>query len=124
VHSKYRYRNVGYRRITAEVDERHIIGRKFLERCGFTLEAVLEKHKIIQNRNSNTALYVLLNSQWDEEERKLKVYLGIPLKQVQHKIAEIDEPDFPGSIATDITVSKNVKKKHNKKKNNGKKSKA
>ena len=84
----------GYRRITAEVDARCVIGRKFLERCGFQLEAVLRKHKIVQNRNSDTALYVVLNSDWVDVERKLKVLLGMSLKPIVHKIAEIEPPDL------------------------------
>lgn len=84
--------HAGYRRISAEVDERHVIGRKFLERCGFQLEAVLRKHKILQQRNSNTALYVVLNSEWVDVERKLKHYLGISLVPQLHKIASIEEP--------------------------------
>ncbi|KAJ1430852.1 hypothetical protein B484DRAFT_328167 [Ochromonadaceae sp. CCMP2298] len=70
----------GYRRITAEVDERHLIGRKLLLSAGFLLEAVLRKHKIIQNRNSNTALYVLLNSEWELAQEKLRRKLGIKVK--------------------------------------------
>lgn len=81
---------VGYRRITAQVDERHIIARKFLERCGFQLEATLRKHRIVQNRNSNTALYVVLNSEWEDAERKLKTLLKISLAPKMHKIAEIE----------------------------------
>lgn len=57
---------IGYRRVTAEVDERNIIGRKLLQKCGFNFETTLRKHKVIQNRNSNTALYVILNSEWQE----------------------------------------------------------
>lgn len=83
----------GYRRITAQVDERHVIGRKFLERCGFTLECVLRKHKILQQRNSNTALYVVLNSEWLDVERKLKHSLGINLAPENHKIAAIEQPE-------------------------------
>jgi hypothetical protein len=80
----------GYRRITAEVDERHVIGRRFLESCGFQLEAVLRKHKVVQRRNRNTALYVVLNSEWLETETKLKRRLGYSLQPVAHKVAEIE----------------------------------
>jgi hypothetical protein len=80
----------GYRRITAEVDERHVIGRRFLESCGFQLEAVLRKHKVVQRRNRNTALYVVLNSEWLETETKLKRRLGYSLQPVVHKVAEIE----------------------------------
>lgn len=81
---------IGYRRITAEVDDRHVIGRRFLARCGFQCEAVLRKHKILHQRNSNTALYVLLNSDFEEVERRLKTYLGLPLTQPMHKVAQLE----------------------------------
>jgi RimJ/RimL family protein N-acetyltransferase len=84
------FRN-GYRRIYSECDFRNVIGRKFLERCGFRLEAVMRKHRIFKSRNRDTAFYVLLNSDWEELEVKFKKYLGISLKPKMHKIAEIGE---------------------------------
>jgi len=77
--------------VTAELDERHIIGRKFLARCGFELEAVMRKHRIVGKRNSNTALFVILNSDWQQEgrEKRLRQYLQLP-DTVTVKIAEID----------------------------------
>lgn len=72
---------IGYRRITAEVDERHIIARKLLQSCGFQLEVVLRKHKIVCNRNRNTALYVLLNSDLVDIETILKRTFGVTTKQ-------------------------------------------
>lgn len=82
--------SAGYRRITAELDERHVIGRKFLERCGFQLEAILRKHKIVQRRNRNTALYVVLNTDFQEVELKIKTLLGWSLLPEVHKVAEME----------------------------------
>lgn len=92
------------------MDERHVIGRKYLERCGFTLECVLRKHKILQQRNSNTALYVVLNSEWVDVERKLKGYLGISLTPQVHKIASI-EPEPAAVVVKLKKSSKNGKGK-------------
>lgn len=78
----------GYRRVTAGVDERNIIARKFLQRCGFQLEAVLRKNKIVQNKNSNTALYSMLNSEWPDHEPKLRV-LSDCKEEKKMKIAEV-----------------------------------
>jgi hypothetical protein len=111
----------GYRRITAEVDERHIIARKFLERCGFQLEATLRKHRIIQNRNSNTALYVVLNSEFEDVERKLKSLLNISLAPKLHKIAEIDKPGDTLSVMAvggELKTGGEGKTKKSKKKKN------
>ncbi len=59
--------------MTAETDERNVVGRKLLQKCGFQFETVLRKHKVIQKRNSNTALYVVLNSEWQEIVPKLSI---------------------------------------------------
>ena len=82
---------VGYRRVTVEADTRHIIYRKFLERCGFRLEAVMRKHKIFRGRiNRDTALYVILRTEFQEIETKLKTLLKYPMKPTGKKIAGID----------------------------------
>lgn len=83
--------SAGYRRIYSECDTRNMIGRKFLERCGFKLESILRKHRVFRSRNRDSALYVLLNSEWDEVELKLKKYLGISLKPKMHKAAGISD---------------------------------
>ena len=72
-----------------------MIGRRFLQRCGMLLEAVLRKHRVINRRNRNSALYVVLNTEWPEAQHKLKVYLGLPLKVLKHRIAEIGDVDLP-----------------------------
>ena len=82
----------GYRRISIAVDARHVVGRKYIERCGFLLEATLRKHLIVNNRNRDSALYVILNSDWEHVSINVKKYLGLPLVPEKHKIAEIDEP--------------------------------
>jgi RimJ/RimL family protein N-acetyltransferase len=116
-----------YRRVTVEVDSRHIIMRKFLERCGFILEAVLRKCRIVDRRNSDVALYVMLNSEWVDVDIRLKKLLGLPLQPVMHKVAEIDKAReaVPGlsrvavdGIASNGSGSSGVskKKKNHKKK--------
>jgi len=82
---------IGYRRITAEVDSRNIIGRKFLERCGFYLETILCKHRVVHHRNCDSALYVMLNSDWADAERALKALLHLSVEAVAVKAAEIEQ---------------------------------
>ena len=81
-----------YRRVTVEVDIRNIVMRKFLERCGFVMESVMRKHRILDNRNRDSAVYLILNSDWDQISVKLKNILGINLRDKMHKVAEIEEP--------------------------------
>jgi hypothetical protein len=64
--------------------------RKFVERCGFTSEAVLRKHRVVSRRNRDTALYVLLNSDWTDAQTSLKIHLGIDPKPKKVKAAEIE----------------------------------
>jgi hypothetical protein len=72
-----------------EADSRHIIFRKFVERCGFKNESTLRKHMIVNDRNRDTCLYVILNSEWPDMERKLKLLLGVPLRDAK-KVAAIE----------------------------------
>lgn len=83
----------GYRRITMEIDLRNVVAKKFAERCGFRQEAVLRKHRIQRSRNRDSALYSLLNSDWEEVEAQLKKLLGLPLRPVMHKIGEIERAE-------------------------------
>ncbi len=53
-----------YRRVTVQVDPRHKVMCKLLAGAGFLLEATLRKHRIVRNRNRDTAVYVMLNSDW------------------------------------------------------------
>lgn len=81
---------IGYRRVTVEVDTRHIIMRKFLDRCGFRQEAVFRKHKIFEKRNRDTALYVILNNEFHDVNLQLRKYVGFPVKPPTKKVAEIE----------------------------------
>ena len=117
---------VGYRRVTAGCDERHIIYRKFLQRCFFQLETVLRKHKIVSNRNCNTALHIMLNSDWPQIEVNYKSMLKLPLKKdvkainlIGFSIAPL--PDIPkntsGASESDRHSSDNHSSTQKKKKN-------
>jgi hypothetical protein len=123
----------GYRRVTLEADSRHVIFRKFVERCGFSLDAVLRKHRIVHNRNRDTALYSMLNSDWEDNEIKLKQHIGVSVKPRMHNPIEIDsgkdvemqiirdkklaeeKAKAAGLTATVLGPSKSVTKKNNKK---------
>ena len=82
----------GYRRIECEVDVRHVVMRKFVERCGFQSEAVLRKHRIVSRRNRDSCLYVLLNSEWADVVLALKRHLRIELGPKLANAAAIDTP--------------------------------
>jgi RimJ/RimL family protein N-acetyltransferase len=78
-----------YRRVTIESDARHVIYRKFLEKCGFKLDGILKKHKIVRNRNKDTALYCVLNSDFEQVELNLKKLLGLPIRPPNKKVKKI-----------------------------------
>ena len=71
--------------------------RKFLERCGMVMESVMRKHKVVDGRNRDTSVYVVLNSDWETIDVKLKKVLGLDLRKKVHKVAEIEEPSLRGS---------------------------
>lgn len=77
-----------------EVEARNMIGRKFAERCGFGMEGILRKHRIRENRNCDTALYSLLNHEWEEKEIKLKKYLGWEIRPPRVNVFEISYEDL------------------------------
>lgn len=96
----------GYRRITAEIDTKNIIAQKFFRRCGFILEATFRKHKIIDERNQDTALYVILNSEWDDIKLQLMKLLSIDQKPKGENLFHIPS-------AKDIPILSNSIKKDN-----------
>jgi hypothetical protein len=75
--------------VTAEVDSRNIIGKRLLERSGFYQESILFKHRIVRQRNSDTALYVMLNSDWTDAERILKAFLQVSIGVKAIKAADV-----------------------------------
>jgi hypothetical protein len=60
-----------------------------LFRCGFKIEGILRKHRIVKGRNRDTALYVILNSEWFELSIKLKKWIGIDPNPKTIKVADI-----------------------------------
>lgn len=120
--------NQGYRRIFAEIDNRNSIGKRFFDRCTFSLEAVLRKHKVVEERNRDSALYVVLNSEWMDNEAKLKKYLNWNTKPKATKLAAIDisigsKPSLPKLLLSSnknkteasIDISKSKRNKNHKK---------
>ena len=84
--------------------------RKFLERCGFQQESIMRKHRIVDCRNRDTAVYVLLNSDWDQINVRLKKILGLDLYTKMHKIAEIEENSITrNEFVLQNTILKNKK---------------
>jgi hypothetical protein len=80
------------------------------------MEAILRKHMIINRRNRDTALYVMLNSEWKDAEVKLKIYLGISIFGVKQKIAEIDYSELKSSAGQITTTDSKRTVKRKKKK--------
>jgi hypothetical protein len=69
----------GYRRITIEISSILYKQRKFLLKCGFQLESIKRKDKIISNKyNQDTCVYVIINNEWDIINRYWKKSLGLP----------------------------------------------
>lgn len=107
---------IGYRRVTYYTDSRNEYMKKFLTNLTFLNEGILVKHRIIQNRNSNSNIFTLLNSDWQVDgEAKIKKYLKIP-EPYKAKAIDIIVPDFEELGKKAKEIEKKEKKK-NKKKN-------
>ena len=77
------------------------------------MEAILRKHRIVHNRNRDTALYSLLNSDWEDIEVRIKKHIGLSLKPVMHNAIEIDSgKDIDKQI---LAEKERLKKESNKK---------
>jgi hypothetical protein len=68
---------IGYRRVVVECDNRQKFFHKFLLKCGFKLESILRKNRIFIDRNSDTAMFVILNTEWNEIELPLRRKLNM-----------------------------------------------
>ncbi len=68
----------GYRRVSVSIDSRHVVARKLFEKAGFALESIMRKARVVSNRNSDRAIYVMLNSEWEASGRgKLVTLTGL-----------------------------------------------
>jgi RimJ/RimL family protein N-acetyltransferase len=102
-----------YRRVTAETSTRNVAARRLLERSGFTLEATLRKHRVRFGRNQDTALYTMLNSEWQECAARLRKNLGYKPVSAGVRLFEIQSAEDaiqPQSIEGSCTVLPNKKK--------------
>ena len=81
---RWLFEDCHYRRVTVEVDTRHIIMCKLMTSSGFLLEATLRKHRIVNKRNRDSALYVMLNSDWRlGAKTALEATIGIESKKTK-----------------------------------------
>ena len=80
-----------YRRVTMHVATMNIAGRKFAEACGFQLEGIHRKHRIVRCTNHDTCCYALLNSDWllvkTAWERRLNMKPVSPIPMEQKSLA-------------------------------------
>nr|CCA18174.1 conserved hypothetical protein [Albugo laibachii Nc14] len=59
-----------YRRIEWRCDGYNVRARRAAHSIGFTLEGVLRKHRIVNNSNYDTAVFAVLNSEWEIVKQK------------------------------------------------------
>ena len=76
----------------------------------------MRKHRIIERRNRDTGVYVILNSDYEQIEVKLKKILGIDIRAKMHKVAEIEESSSSTSIPEKNIPQEIKKRKESKKK--------
>mmetsp|Transcript_33972 Transcript_33972/g.44839 ORF Transcript_33972/g.44839 Transcript_33972/m.44839 type:complete len:341 (-) Transcript_33972:202-1224(-) len=95
--------DVGYRRIELSLDEDDSTHRKYVEQMGFSLEGTLRKHMVVRESSRNTAVYSLLNSEWDfaseKFKRKLKENEKLPAFQIWSKKQKQKEKELEFSVS-------------------------
>ncbi|KAJ1458428.1 hypothetical protein M885DRAFT_614287 [Pelagophyceae sp. CCMP2097] len=67
----------GYRRVEALVDTADGPRKALFESFGFSLEGVLRKHLIVDERSRDTAVYALLNTDWHDAMQKQRLNIKI-----------------------------------------------
>jgi len=75
-----------YRRIQLSMDIDHLRARKGFEQLGFTYEGTLRKERVIRNCNQDTAVYSILNSDWENISTRI-------LRVIQQKISKLPSKD-------------------------------
>lgn len=78
-------------------------------RCQWKNEGTLRKHRIVKNRNRDTVLYSMLNSDWIAASIVLKKHIGLDWKPKTVKIADIQS----GKEAIPTSVNSNSNEESN-----------
>ena len=94
----------------------NIAGCKFAKACGFQLEGIHHKHRIVHGANQDTCVFALLNSDWlqvkSASERKLGMKAVTPAESedlaptANFCSAALDRDDSSVSFGADGTSSR------------------
>lgn len=60
---------LGYRRVQLAIDSQDAVNKKLAARLGFTKEADLPKHMIVKDASRDSAIYGMLNNDWEKGAR-------------------------------------------------------
>jgi RimJ/RimL family protein N-acetyltransferase len=67
--------NLGYRRVEWKCDSLNAKSRAAAMRLGFSYEGIFKKHRIVNNRNRDTAWYSMTDDEWPVIKNNLKKWL-------------------------------------------------
>jgi RimJ/RimL family protein N-acetyltransferase len=73
--ARYIFETLGYRRYEWKCDALNARSRRAAERFGFSFEGVFRQHRIIKNRNRDTAWFAMLDSEWPRAKAAFEQWL-------------------------------------------------
>ena len=74
--AKYVFDGLGYRRLEWKCNALNEASRNAALRFGFTFEGVFRQHMIVKGRNSDTAWFSMLDSEWPSRKQEFERWLA------------------------------------------------
>jgi len=73
--ARYVFDDLGYRRYEWKCNALNAPSKRAAERFGFTFEGIFRQHMIVKGRNSDTAWFAMLDSEWPSRRQAFEAWL-------------------------------------------------
>jgi len=74
--ARYAFDVLGYRRLEWKCDAANAPSRRAAERFGFVFEGVFRQHRVIKNRNRDTAWFSITDAEWPRRRGAFEAWLS------------------------------------------------